>query len=471
MTAILKNGTLRVIGNGKMEDYPFCNYIKRGQRDLAPWYVSSCLGEFGYPALCNLSITDVVIENGVTHIGDYAFCGLKWLKSVTIPASVVSIGADPFINCNNLTSITVATDNAHYASVDGVLFNKDKTTLIRYPQGKNGAYTIPSSVTTIGATAFYGSSGLTSVTIPNSVTTIESDLVSGCKLFESYPELGSIINTNFISIGVFGAFGNCTSLTSITIPGSVTSIGNCAFFGCTGLTSITIENGVDSIGRYAFLGCLNLTSITIAEENARYSSVDGVLFNKTKDTLIHYPMGRLGAYTIPSSVTSIGNKAFLDCKNLTSVSIPNSVTSIGDFAFLGCVGLTSVTIPGSVTSIGDRAFQDCIGLTSVTFEEGVTVIGSNTYPVFYRCRNLTSVTIPSSVTNVKLWAFSEINNDLISVTSLNPVPPNITRITFCSIPPSTCLYVPAGSIDAYRADEGWNHFDCIKDLESTPKGE
>ena len=189
------------------------------------------------------------------------------------------------------------------------------------------------------------------------------------------------------SIGNSAFFG-CTDLTSVTIPNSVTSIGGSAFFGCTDLTSVTIPNSVTSIGGSAFYGCTGLTSIDVASDNSNYCSVDGVLFNKDKTTLIQYPGGKQGAYTIPNSVTSIGNYAFEICTGLTSVTIPNSVTSIGHYAFLYCRSLTSVTIPNSVTSIGYFAFSYCSGLTSVTIGNSVTSIGNG---AFEDCKGLTDI--------------------------------------------------------------------------------
>ncbi len=163
------------------------------------------------------------------------------------------------------------------------------------------------------------------------------------------------------------AFYDCTSLTSITIPDSVTSIGSYVFSGCTSLTSITIPDGVKSIGVEAFSGCTNLTSITI-----------------------------------PDSVTSIGSSAFLNCSNLTSITIPDSVTSIGYSAFAGCESLTSITIPDSVERIGSNAFSDCTSLTSITIPDSVTSIGGF---AFYGCTSLTSITIPDSVTSIGGFAF------------------------------------------------------------------
>ena len=162
--------------------------------------------------------------------------------------------------------------------------------------------------------------------------------------------------------------GDLTVLSPITIENhdySVTSIGDYAFDGCSDLTSVTIPNSVTNIGNNVFEGCSNLTAITVEGENANYSSTDGVLFNKDKTTLIACPAKKTGSYSIPNSVTNVGDCAFMDCSGLTFVTIPNGVTSIGVSAFGGCSSLTSVTIPNSVTSIGSHAFDDCSFLTSV----------------------------------------------------------------------------------------------------------
>ena len=252
---------------------------------------------------CN-SLTSVTIPNSVTTIGVGAFDGCRSLTSVTIPNSVTTIGVGAFDGCRSLTSIDVASGNLNYSSKDGVLFDKNKSTLIQYPIGnKRTEYTIPNSVTTIGSYAFDDCSNLTSVTIPNSVTTI----------------------------GKY-AFSDCSGLTSVTIGNSVTTIGGHAFSGCSGLTSVTIPNSVTTIGEYAFEFCSGLTSVTI-----------------------------------PNSVTTIGESAFSGCSSLTSVTIPNSVTTIGKYAFIYCRSLTSVTIPNSVTTIGDYAFYSCSSLKDVYY--------------------------------------------------------------------------------------------------------
>ena len=199
----------------------------------------------------------------------------------------------------------------------------------------------------IGYCAFWGCSGLTSVTIPSSVT----------------------------EIGPF-AFSDCRSLTSVTIPSSITKIGSSTFSGCSGLTSVTIPSSVTEIGSSAFSGCRGLTSVTIP------SSVTKIGYET-----FAYCRG-LTSVTIPSSVTEIGNGAFQHCSGLTSVTIPSSVTEIGSSTFSGCSGLTSVTIPSSVTEIGSSAFSGCSGLTCVTIPSSVTKIGDN---AFSGCSGLTSV--------------------------------------------------------------------------------
>ncbi|MGN0526654.1 MAG: leucine-rich repeat protein, partial [Acutalibacteraceae bacterium] len=220
-----------------------------------------------------------------------------------------------------------------------------------------------------------------------------------------------------ISIG-HGAFESCINLTSVTIPDSVTSIGNSAFYCCRSLTSVSIGNGVTSIGNEAFNGCTSLTSINVDENNTKYSSVDGVLFNKNKTVLIQCPAGKTdNNYVVPDSVTNIGDYAFYICRNLKIITIPDSVTSIGNYAFYKCTNLISVSIGNSVTSIGNEAFNGCTSLTSITIPNSVTSIGNF---AFEECSNLTSITISDSVKNIGKWAFCCCTN-LTTVTIGNGV--------------------------------------------------
>ena len=296
-----------------------------------------------------ISLTSVTIPDSVTSIGEEAFYGCWDLTRLTIPGSVTSIDKDAFCFCSSLTSVTIPDSVTSIG--DSAFYGCESLTSV----------TIPDSVTSIGSCAFYGCASLTSVTIPDSVTSIGGSAFYGCTSLTSVT-----IPDSVTSIGG-SAFYNCKSLTSVTIPGSVTSIGWSAFYGCASLTSVTIPDSVTSIGNCAFASCTSLTGIWVAEGNSHYANdASGVLFNKDKTTLVQCP-GAFAAYTIPNSVTSIGEYAFSHCTSLTSVTIPNSVTSIGEHAFSYCTSLTSVTISDSVTSIGEYAFYDCTSLTDVYY--------------------------------------------------------------------------------------------------------
>ena len=312
------------------------------------------------------------------------------------------------------------------------------------------------SVTSIGDYAFQMSS-ITSITIPNSVTSIGKQ-----------------------------AFYLCESLTSITIPNSVTNISKKAFESCSGLTSVNIPNSLKWIEKGTFAGCKNLTSITIPNSvtligKEAFESCSG-----------------LTSLTIPNSVTNIGDGAFRGCSGLTSITveegnstfdsrdncnaiietstnqlilgcqntkIPNSVTSIGERAFYGCSGLTSIAIPNSVTTIEWYAFYRCSKLTSVTIPNSVTSIG---YDAFESCFNLTSVTIPNSVTSIKSFAFFG-NPNLSVVVSLIENPFSISYVfgdysgDYFN---NATLYVPVGTKEKYQATDGWKDF--VNIVEGTP---
>jgi hypothetical protein len=232
------------------------------------------------------------------------------------------------------------------------------------------------------------------------------------------------IPTSVTSIG--GRAFYQTNLASVTIPASVTSIGDYAFFGCDNLTSITIPAGVTSIGESTFAVCINLTSITVDAGNPNYSSDNGILYNKAKTTLIQAPVKKSGAVTIPASVTSIGIDAFRNC-NITSITIPAGVTSIGENAFQMCKSLTSITIPAGVTSISNSAFAYCT-FTSITIPAGVTSIGSS---AFWECNSLTSVTFAGTIASDSFSTTGSFKGDLrtkfYATDSANGTPGTYTR--------------------------------------------
>lgn len=320
------------------------------------------------------SLTGVTLSEGLTRIGFGAFMECPKLVSVTIPETVTEIEGAPFSACEGLNVIAVSTLNAHYTSVDGVLFDKSRTTLIECPGGATGSYMIPETVTRIGSWAFNGCRRLTSITIPESVANIEA-----------------------------GAFISCYGLASVTIPNGVTNIGFQAFLFCGYLTNVSISSSVNKIEDQAFWGCDRLAGINVDPLNTSYSSVDGVLIDNSQARLIQCPEAKAGTFTIPTTVTSIERGAFAGCLRLTNVTIPEGVTNIGWEAFSGC-SLTSVTIPNSVTSIDLRAFSYCNSLTSVTIGTGVTSLNGGRFfdplGIFTFCSSLTSVTIPNSVTSI-----------------------------------------------------------------------
>ena len=424
-----------------------------------------------------VTIPSTIFGEAVIAIGNYAFqdninfTSNTNLTSINIPATVTSISNYAFSGCSGLTAINVDSSNPNYSSLNGILYNKTQTILIQCPAGITGSITIPTSVTGIGDNAFQGCSSLTSISIPSGVISIGDSAFSGCSgltsitipsgvniirqnTFSWCMGLTSITIPNLVTSIGDNAFQYCQGLASITLGNGVTTIGQDAFSGCRGLTSITIPSSVTTIGQDAFSDCIGLTAITVDLSNASYSSLNGILYNFAKTTLIQCPAGITGSITLPASVTSIGNSAFEGCSSLTSITLGNGVISIGSFAFSGCSSLTSITIPASVTSIGNRSFSSCSGLTainvdslnmtysslnsvlynktqtnliqypegktgSITFPTNITTIDDN---AFYGCRGLGGITLPNTVTTIGGFAFA-----YSTVTSIT-LPNSVTSI-------------------------------------------
>ena len=315
---LTSEGTLTISGTGDMADFEWDGtpwysvssqvksvVIKDGVTSIGDCAFGGCISltsvsipdgviSIGFAAFesCSL-LTGVTIPNSVTGIGDYAFGYCSSLISVTIPGSVTSIGEAAF--AGGSTSVNVSRENKNYCSVDGGLYDKQKTTIFHPGKIQNGAFRVPDGVTRIGDSAFF----------------------------------------------------DCTSLTSVIIPKSVTSIGSLAFLGCIRLTTVTIPDGVTSIGDAAFAG--SSTSINVSRENKNYCSVDGGLYNKQKTTILHPGKIQNGTFRIPDGVTSIGGYAFDGYRSLTNVTIPDSVTNICYGAFLDCIKLTDVYYAGTAS--------------------------------------------------------------------------------------------------------------------------
>ena len=374
-----ETGTLTIYGTGPMENY---NWLD-GNR---PWerYIND--------------IQKVVIEDGITSIGNDAFADCIALTRVTIPDSVMLIGDYAFQVCKSLTNVT-----------------------------------IPDSVTKIGVCVFEDCTSLTSVTIGNGVTSIDEFTFDGC-----YSLTNVTIGNGVTSIGAC-AFRGCTRLASITIPDSVTSIGINAFYHCLGLKELKMPVSAKIYNsKYTFYACTNIEKVILTkgtgvmQDYATSSSSSTSTYyqytpwyvseEKCTEIIIEDGVKNVGDYAffrcsgltsviIPDSVTTIGNDAFYECESLTSVIIPDSVTSIGDYAFKGCNSLTSVTIGNSVTSIGASAFYDCDSLTSVIIPDSVITIGNG---AFSACVSLTDVTIGDGVTTIGDYAFAWC--DILTIT-------------------------------------------------------
>ncbi|MBQ9773492.1 MAG: leucine-rich repeat protein [Clostridia bacterium] len=433
------------------------------------------------------SITSVLIPNSITSIRKEAFRQLDELTSITIPDSVKMIGEEAFYSCDKLsniaigsnvtrieseafggcwklTDITVVQNNPNYTSIDGNLYNKDKTTIIQYAIGKTDtSFAIPDTVTKINDNAFYDSNNLTTIDIPDSVTAIGTDAFSSCEKLRqiengvSYIDNWAIdcndtditeisLRDNTVGIGSF-AFSYCKNLTAITMPEGLLHINMYAFSNCERLTHLSLPSSVINIAERAFDNCNNLV-YTIQEEICYLGNTTNpylIAIKPESQTIItanfhpwcrliyshsFYQCEDLKTVTLGdkivkigtrafsycekladvelsqnSNLTTIENEAFYVCPSLTNMELPNSVISIGDSAFYGCENLISLTtFPKNLTSIGKKAFFECHGLTNITLLSNVTDIGSE---AFARCTSLTNISV--DINNPK---YKSINGNL-----------------------------------------------------------
>lgn len=427
-----------------------------------------------------LNLVSVTIPNSVTSIADNAFRYMGSLTSITIPNSVKRIGGMAFGYCSGLKSANL--EDGVEVIGGGAFYQCESLSDINIPNSVKsigdgafyGCYSlsainIPNSVTSIGDEAFYECKKLSAINIPNSLSYIGDNAFYSTQWYDAqsdgliylgqcaYSYKGTMpFNTSIrIKEGTTclsgGVFKSCKGLVSVKIPNSVTSIGGGAFSHCSSLTSVTIPNSVTEIGEYAFAGCDSLTSITIPNSviSIGKSTFESTPWYKNKPDGLIYINNVLYKYkgTMPSGTSiaindgtiSITDYAFKLCKGLTSVTIPNSIISIGEYAFSSCEGLTSITIPNSVISIGEWAFMDCCNLTSVCIGNSVKSIGNGS---FY-------------------------NSNIRSLICKAETPPMFN----CDVMPNTTLYVPQGTLSAYKSAKGWSNFSNIKEFQVTVKAE
>lgn len=331
----LENGTLTVYGSGEMEDYS-------AEADV-PWYT-----DVG-------TITNIVIGDGITHIGKYAFYGCSNATSVSIGKNVTSIGPFAFSRCSKLSNVVLPNG---VTSIGNYAFNKCYML---------ASINIPDSVTSVGSYVFQDCSSLTSIAFPDGVTTIPTYAMSGC-----------------------------TGLVSVTLGKNVTSIGTSAFSSVP-ITSIYLPATLDFSGVSPFRDCPNLAEIVVDENSPYFVAEENgrVLYTKDKTELCMVCRTKSGSYTIPDSVITIRDYAAYKCANLTNITIGANVTNIGGYSFQDCTALKSVDVPNKVTTIGSRAFGWCSAMTSATIGSSVTSIEAG---AFKSCTNLTSLTFRDTST-------------------------------------------------------------------------
>jgi hypothetical protein len=340
---------------------------------------------------------EYIVPQGTRSLADHVFYDC-FITSITLPASLQTIGDETFHYCSYLTSILVSPDNPYLTSIDGVLFRTEDNTLLAYPRGKTeGEYSVPQGTRALADKVFSGCS-FGSVNLPDSLLSIGAE-----------------------------AFSSCSCLTSITLPENLQSIGDGAFSYCRALTIENLPDSLRSIGDGAFAYCPSISSVKISPDHPVFTFIDDVLFDKVNNVLILYPAEKAGeTYDVAQNIRSVSVKAFAGCSSLTSVSLPDGLTSIAEGTFSECSSLASVSLPAGLTSIGDGAFTDCASLASVDLPDGLLSIGDWAFAgcaalasidipngitsiaegTCYQCYSLASVSLPDGIASIGDWAFS-----------------------------------------------------------------
>ncbi len=346
--------------------------------------------------------------------------GHTGLSSIYIPRTVISINSSAFSDSSNFTTFNVDEQNETYTDIDGVLFSKDKTTLVTYPYGRHDEYTVPDDVTKIGDKAFSYHSNIPKLTIPASIEYIPVEDFEYCSALTEISVAGE--NANYSSTD--GALFNKAQTElllcpkgnegSYSIPDTVTDVNKMAFRSSEKLTSVSVPASVESFASEPFYNCTELQSITVDPDNQYFCAEGDVLFNKNKTELIKYPGKKDGdSYDIPSTVKKICGRAFEYCSSLSAVTLPEGLLEIGNSAFTNCSSISAITIPASVSSIGNYAFSGNTGLETVTFKSSAPpTMGSD---IFQSCIKLETIFVPAESENEYKAALPAYQDKIVGV--------------------------------------------------------
>ena len=369
---------------------------------------------------------DLILPDGLTRIDAATFAGCENLTSVYVPSSVTYIASSAFSGCKSLSTIRVDSANLYYASVDGVLYDKDLSELRICPEGYQGALVIPAGVTRVSGSDLGACSRMTSIALEdgNQSFCLKNGLLcsgDGKTVMACPGGMTDLVFPDGVTTVYSGAFSGCSKLQRLTIPGSVVTVPGGAFEGCRSLKDVVIQSGVSRIGSSAFRGCSGLESMTLPFVGTqrgggeRFYSIFGYsgdvpekLATVTLTDEVTIPNHAfegckyIRTITLPIGVSSIGDSAFRGCESLNAISLPAGIAKIGSSAFYGCSSLSEVVIPVGVSSIESSTFYDCTSLRKVTLPVGLTEIG---YSAFGYCQRLVQINIPNTVASIGFGAF------------------------------------------------------------------